>query len=194
MSCAVEVDRSPEDLCDALLAARRGERVEIFLAQMLTSWALGMGSLSGWMGLSRLRFQEMMAYHFPRFDPQLLGEPNRWPDPERAQESTELRQLLQQGRTPGEREDPLLCDIVIAGCMGEDHLWQDLGLWSRKELSQLMQEQFAPLAKRNDKDMKWKKFLYKQLCETEGIYTCRAPSCEQCHDYELCFGPEEGGV
>ncbi len=39
--------------------------------------------------------------------------------------------------------------------------------------------------------MKWKKFIYKQLCITEGIYTCRAPSCEVCADYADCFGPEE---
>jgi nitrogen fixation protein NifQ len=38
--------------------------------------------------------------------------------------------------------------------------------------------------------MKWKKFLYRQLCLEEGIYVCRAPSCEVCKDYDLCFGPE----
>ena len=54
-----------------------------------------------------------------------------------------------------------------------------------------MLEHFKPLASRNDRDMKWKKFLYKQLCETEGITTCRAPSCEVCADYQNCFGPEE---
>ncbi|MFM8444786.1 MAG: nitrogen fixation protein NifQ, partial [Methylococcus sp.] len=33
----------------------------------------------------------------------------------------------------------------------------------------------------------WKKFLYKQLCEAEGIYVCRAPSCGECVDYADCF-------
>jgi nitrogen fixation protein NifQ len=54
-----------------------------------------------------------------------------------------------------------------------------------------MMDNFEPLALRNDKDMKWKKFLYKQLCEAEGIYVCRAPSCEVCVDYDNCFGNEE---
>ena len=54
-----------------------------------------------------------------------------------------------------------------------------------------MLDNIAPLARRNGKDMKWKKFLYKQLCDTEGIYTCRAPSCEVCADYQNCFGPED---
>jgi nitrogen fixation protein NifQ len=39
--------------------------------------------------------------------------------------------------------------------------------------------------------MKWKKFLYKQLCEEEGLYVCRAPSCQVCVDYERCYGSEE---
>jgi nitrogen fixation protein NifQ len=47
------------------------------------------------------------------------------------------------------------------------------------------------LKARNDRDMKWKRFFYKQLCNQEGVYTCRSPSCEVCADYVRCFGPEE---
>ena len=83
-----------------------------------------------------------------------------------------------------------MADIVTAGCLGSDHLWQDLGLWNRAQLTGLMRENFAPLAKRNDKDMKWKKFLYRQLCEAEGVAICRSPSCEICVDYAVCFGSE----
>jgi len=54
-----------------------------------------------------------------------------------------------------------------------------------------MTRNFPVLAAKNDRDMKWKKFLYKQLCQREGIYICRAPSCEVCADYAKCFGPEE---
>ncbi|MES9842985.1 MAG: nitrogen fixation protein NifQ, partial [Candidatus Thiodiazotropha endolucinida] len=93
-------------------------------------------------------------------------------------------------RTTHSQSETWMTDIVIAGCLGSDHLWQDLGLWERSDLSRLMLENFRPLAIRNTQDMKWKKFLYKQLCETEGIYTCRAPSCEVCADYAACFGPE----
>jgi nitrogen fixation protein NifQ len=74
--------------------------------------------------------------------------------------------------------------------MGADHLWQDLGLGSRQDLSELFWRNFPALAAMNQRDMKWKKFLYKQLCFQEGIYTCRAPSCEVCVDYSSCFGPE----
>lgn len=84
-----------------------------------------------------------------------------------------------------------MAEIVIAGCMGSDHLWQDLGLWQRADLTHLMLHNFEPLALRNQRDMKWKKFLYKQLCEAEGIYVCRSPSCEVCIDFHSCFGSEE---
>lgn len=83
-----------------------------------------------------------------------------------------------------------MAEIIAAGCMGSDHLWQDLGLRQRTELSLLMAHNFPALAEKNRHDMKWKRFLYKQLCETEGIYTCRSPSCEVCVDYHACFGPE----
>jgi nitrogen fixation protein NifQ len=102
----------------------------------------------------------------------------------------ELRKLLLDNRSRVGQSETWMAHIVTAGCMGSDHLWQDLGLWSRKDLTRLMLENFKPLALRNSKDMKWKKFLYKQLCEAEGIYTCRAPSCEVCVDYRECFGPE----
>lgn len=84
-----------------------------------------------------------------------------------------------------------LAEIIAAACLGMDHLWQDMGLWSRKELSDLLQRNFPALAVLNDRDMKWKKFLYKQLCDQQGIYVCRAPSCDVCADYNVCFGPEE---
>jgi nitrogen fixation protein NifQ len=54
----------------------------------------------------------------------------------------------------------------------------------------MLQYNFPELAAKNEKDMKWKKFLYKQLCEAEGLYLCRAPSCDVCIDYSKCFGPE----
>jgi nitrogen fixation protein NifQ len=75
--------------------------------------------------------------------------------------------------------------------MLSDHLWQDRGLWSRADLIALMRRNFPALARRNVKDMKWKRFLYKQLCEAEGIFTCRAPLCEACADFHVCFVPED---
>ncbi len=83
-----------------------------------------------------------------------------------------------------------MASVVAAGSMGGNHLWEDLGLRRRPELTELMRRNFPSLAARNVRDMKWKRFLYKQLCEAEGIHACRAPSCEECADYHVCFSSD----
>jgi len=182
---------TPQTIYDVLMTVRRGEPVEETLARILSSWALGYGAMPLWLGLGEERFQTMLDYYFSGFPSDLLPGFALAIDPRRYDEMADLRNLLMQNRSSGSGSEALMADIVTVGCLGNDHLWQDLGLWSRADLSQLMSENFAPLAARNVRDMKWKKFLYKQLCETEGIYTCRAPSCEICADYANCFGPEE---
>ncbi|WP_429410666.1 nitrogen fixation protein NifQ [Paraburkholderia sp. WSM4174] len=38
--------------------------------------------------------------------------------------------------------------------------------------------------------MKWKKFLYKHVCEREALIICKASNCGDCADFTDCFGPE----
>lgn len=83
-----------------------------------------------------------------------------------------------------------VAETVAVACLGDNHLWQDLQLASRAELSALMRHWFPALVEKNCHDMKWKKFLYKQLCEREEIFVCKAPSCAVCADQRVCFGPE----
>lgn len=183
--------QKPEQLYHQLMNSSQGYPVEDTLARMIASWQYGMGALPDHLGLATDDFNSMMQRHFPDFDCQSLtcfGSAN---DPQRFDEIDDLYRLLLQSRTGADDAELWIADILVAGCLGSDHLWQDLGLWQRADLSKLMLMNFEPLAVRNDKDMKWKKFLYKQLCETEGIYTCRAPSCEVCADYDNCFGSEE---
>jgi len=63
---------------------------------------------------------------------------------------------------------------------------------SRAELSALIRAHFGSLATLNVRDMKWKNFFYKQICEREGFHACRVPRCEDCCDQARCFGPEDG--
>jgi nitrogen fixation protein NifQ len=89
--------------------------------------------------------------------------------------------------------DPQARDValqVAVACLGDDHLWQDLQLESRAELSSLMGRWFPTLVARNHQGMRWKKFLYKQLCEREQLFICKAPSCAVCVERSVCFGPE----
>ncbi|MES9965666.1 MAG: nitrogen fixation protein NifQ [Sedimenticola sp.] len=191
MSLAALAIENPQTAYARLTAARRGDPVEETLARMLASWMAGEGDMPKWLGLDEYEFRRMMQHHFPGFDVSELHGIGSEVDLERGAEMDDLRKLLLSSRTTCSQFETWMTSIVIAGCLGNDHLWQDLGLWERPDLSRLMLENFRPLAIRNTKDMKWKKFLYKQLCETEGIYTCRAPSCEVCTDYTACFGTEE---
>ena len=144
-----------------------------------------------WLGLPPAAFRLLVAHHFPGFP--FVGLPGRGGPryPVRRDEIDELLRLMLRHRAGESPSEVWMAQVVAAGCLGSDHLWQDLGLWSRPDLTELMRRNFPALAGRNAKDMKWKRFLYKQLCEAEGIYTCRAPSCETCSDYHACFGPED---
>lgn len=179
-----------EALYSRLMALAQGVDNDDTIACIYASWACGDGALPDRLGLDSDAFTAMMAFHFPGLE--AVEAERGMPVAEgRSDEMEELHRLLVSQRAGRSPSEIWMAGIVVAACLGNDHLWQDLGLWSRRELSELMTRNFPLLAARNDKDMKWKKFLYKQLCETEGIYTCRAPSCQECNDYAACFGPEE---
>lgn len=110
----------------------------------------------------------------------------------RLDEFGDLVALLLDHRVRCDEPSRWLSHAVATACMGANHLWQDMGLPSRKVLSALMETHFTSLALLNTGDMKWKKFFYRQLCERAGLRVCRAPSCGVCEDYSLCFGPEDG--
>lgn len=100
-----------------------------------------------------------------------------------------LALLLDHGSGPEARP---LATAVAKGCLGDNHLWQDLGLPHRQALSDLLQEHFPRLFARNTGNMRWKKFFYLQLCEQAEIRACRAPSCGVCAHLAECFGNEDG--
>lgn len=174
-----------------LMSKSRGRINDHFIACMLASLSCGESAMPKRLGLGAGDYKRMLNDRFGRdtlpYD-ERVGENL---DEERMPELIELVKLMSMHRAGNDISEVWMTQIVAAGCMGGNHLWQDLGLWSRKDLSELMQSNFPALANKNDRDMKWKKFLYKQLCVQEGIYVCRSPSCEVCPDYADCFGPEE---
>jgi nitrogen fixation protein NifQ len=111
----------------------------------------------------------------------------------RDDEVADVRALLMEHADPAagcRAEAERVAQAVAVACLGDNHLWQDLRFASRAELSSLMRQWFPALVARNHADMKWKKFLYKQLCEREELFICKAPSCDVCCDRPVCFGPE----
>jgi nitrogen fixation protein NifQ len=155
------------------------------LASMIAGQATNHGCLPARLGLDEGRYQDLLDDYFPFFVGTLPDAPA-----EEIPEWEDLQKLLLDHRA-GEWESELwIADIIATACAGRDHLWQDLGLLNRDELSRLMWVNFPELARANTGDMKWKKFLYRQFCSREGIYVCPAPSCGECKDYAKCFGPE----
>ncbi len=192
-SPAAPVDTDPRrELHGVLMSHRSGLPNDDTLARMLATQAMGGGTLPIGLGLESDEFNALLARHFPGASrPIMPPRPApRW-DSRLTEELGELINLLHLYRAGRDESERWLSVIVATGCMSNDHLWEDLGLWSRRDLSELMQRNFPTLAAKNDHDMKWKKFLYKQLCIQEGVYLCRAPSCAVCCDYSRCFGPEE---
>jgi len=107
---------------------------------------------------------------------------------ERREEYEDILKLLLDHAAPGDKETEEVARYVAYSCLGENHLWQDMELPDRRALSELLERWFAPLTRMNTMDMKWKKFFYKKICEREGFYLCKSPSCGVCVDYHNCYG------
>jgi nitrogen fixation protein NifQ len=77
--------------------------------------------------------------------------------------------------------------VVATGCLSPSHLWKTLGFSNRQELYDFLNHNFPSLVELNDKNMRWKRFFYLQLCNNGGDYVCRSPSCDTCTSYNECF-------
>ena len=169
------------------------------LATIITAQRLGQGCLPNRLGLDAAAHEALMQHCFPRTRDAMPTPSSRALEcgslreellALRRDEWQELHDLLLQHRRNRDISEHWLAAIIATACLGSEHLWRDLGLPSRTALKTLLETNFPALALRNDRDMRWKKFFYKQLCEQQGGYVCRSPSCEQCPTYQECFGDE----
>lgn len=172
-----------------MAVSRRQGFNEHALASMLASQRCGEGGMPARLGLDPEMFARMLDCHFTGLAWPVEPSATVW-NVSSMPEYDELKSLLLEYRAPHVIEQPWWVELVIVGCSGRNHLWEDLGLFERRDLNLLLQENFPQLAAKNSRDMKWKKFLYKQLCEREGIIACPAPTCDQCAQFSECFSPE----
>ncbi|GLS32012.1 nitrogen fixation protein NifQ [Mesorhizobium albiziae] len=142
-------------------------------------------------GLSRAELQDVLTRSFPAISANAFAL-EEVSEPEPGMEEELLRGLLLAHARPGDEASARFAKIIARRAMRDDHLWQDLGLFNRAELGRLLATHFPTLAAGNTKNMKWKKYFYRKLCEAEGFSLCTAPSCRECNDFKSCFGPEEG--
>jgi nitrogen fixation protein NifQ len=153
--------------------------------------AAGESSLADALGLGGPSLLQMVEETFPHARA-ALERFGSLAEPEAAEDEACLRELLGRHATSGSAFELRLAAIVARRALRPNHLWQDLGLRHRRELSWLMSRHFEALAAKNTADMKWKKFLYRAICRDEGFGLCPAPSCGECADRDGCFGEEHG--
>lgn len=155
------------------------------LASLLAGRSLNLGVLTATLGLSEQAFQTLWHDYFPGEPLHLKSGPG-----EDIAELEDLLNLLLEYHAGLRESEVWLAHIVAYSCCGRNHLWQDLGLVDRNELTLLMTTAFPAFAALNVDDMKWKKFIYHFYCKRDGIYVCPAPSCHECADHAKCYSPE----
>lgn len=178
---------------DDLIAAGRGDPFDrqVFAHALILGLAEG-APLNAALGWERSLAARLLARYFPRHRRAVL-EAARFADgADEAPEEPDLRRLLLDHRSGGALEGELLARLIARRSLKPNHLWQDLGLVARSDLSRLLLRHFRLLAERNVHDMKWKKFFYRELCRLDGLLLCKAPVCDACEDFSLCFGGESG--
>ncbi len=156
------------------------------LDHALVARAEGAGSLPDLLGLSGTEIAALRDAWLPwAVLPDLDVPLGLVPDEQRAVATL----ILWRGGSAA-AEARWLAPIIARRALEPRHLWEDLGLPSRAALSAMISRHLPGLAKANGQNMRWKKFLYRQICAEEGFALCLAPSCGECAERAACFAPD----
>ena len=162
------------------------------LASILAVAAMEDGAVAERAGLAAADLVSLMAQWFPAACG--IGQSRGHARTQSADddEIAMVRDLLLAHRSSEGDAGRWLAAMIARRAMEPNHLWEDLGLRERSELTRLLARHFAPIAARNTRNMRWKRFFYRVLCEYDGFVMCTTPVCTQCRDFDLCFGDESG--
>ena len=144
------------------------------------------------LGLSRNALAALIERFIPQHRHQLAMLPVAAGPGADVIEEPDIRAYLLECRATGDEAENWAAAIVARRSRWPNHLWQDMGFADRGELNLFLRRHFPDLVLRNNRDMKWKKFLYRELCQREGVPICRSPTCDACCDFTACFGGEPG--
>ena len=161
------------------------------LASILAVAAMEDGAMAARAGLAAADLVSLMAQWFPVAG----GSGIAWFTQDKDTDDDEVamvRGLLLAHRSSAGDVGRWLAAMIARRAMEPNHLWEDLGLRDRSELTRLLSRHFAPIAARNTQNMRWKRFFYRALCESDGFVMCTTPVCSECRDFDLCFGDESG--
>ncbi len=160
------------------------------LASILAMASMENGALAERAGLAPADIAGLMAHWFPAACGLGLASANAVAVED--DETAMVRDLLLANRSNESETSRWLAAMIARRAMEPNHLWEDLGLRERPELTRLLSRHFGPIAAKNTQNMKWKRFFYRALCESDGFVMCTTPVCTECRDFDLCFGDESG--
>jgi nitrogen fixation protein NifQ len=100
----------------------------------------------------------------------------------------ELRGLLIWNDITKHAEDArCLASIIAAASLRPDHLWRDLGLSGRDDVTAMLERHYPQLIARNVENLRWKKFLAQEVAHAKGEAPTCAPGCPGCEDFGFCY-------
>lgn len=163
-----------------------GEDFRCILAQALAERAAGRGALTELLGLSGAALAALRDRWAPELDLPDLD----LPAPERPADQQAIEKLVLWRAGVASDEARWLAAILARRAMEPRHLWEDLGLPVRPALTQMIARHLPGLAAANHRNMRWKKFFYRQICSDAAFSLCLSPSCDECEEKASCFAPD----
>lgn len=95
--------------------------------------------------------------------------------------------LLQAHRSDNGDTSRWLSGILVQACLRPDHLWRDLGLNGRDDVTALLARHFPTLAAGNVHQWRWKKYLAYAAADLAGAPRSPAPGCPGCEERSHCY-------
>jgi nitrogen fixation protein NifQ len=190
MTLPTELETVPREACVTILlnsAPRRADADTVTFARLIGA-KLASGELLH-LGLARDMFGALAARHFPGAI-EIEAFPERIADAQHQPFVEKLRKLLLRYERPpvsNAVDAWCLATIIATACLRPDHLWRDLGLNGREDVTEILTRHYPRLVARNVDQLRWKRFLAQQLALAEGRAPGPAPGCPGCEDFGFCF-------
>ena len=146
--------------------------------------------LAAALGLEEWELAALLQRYFPGLAPAVL-ERGRDIGATPPAINPEVLEILRSHLPAGHDPAPgWLAQAIAARAAHPGHLWVAMGLFARPELTAAIRRLLPSLAAANDRGMRWKRYLFKQVCDLHGATLCKSPNCGVCSDYALCFDQE----
>ena len=189
-----------DDLYKALMATPAPPAIE-YQDRMLFACLLTVASrepypLAVGLGVDEATCEKIIETCFPGFD-RSLCERGRSEDPLTDLDINQdvlallLSHVPEDGSSDRRRMARWLAQIIAARAAQPGHLWVSMGLFERSKLTAAIRRHLPTLAQANNQGMRWKRYLFKQVCDANGGTLCKSPNCKDCSDYDLCFAQQQ---